>query len=59
MGVDRVIASGSLGGKMVSKMAWNARDMDLIPALGVILPIFITLYDTSSMTRILHRVCAV
>ena len=42
-GVDGVLASRSLCGVMVSTLAWNARDVGYIPALGVIFLIFITL----------------
>ena len=40
--MDRVVTSGNLGGKMVSTLAQNARDRGSIPALGTIIPIFIT-----------------
>ena len=35
-GMGRVVISGSVGGVMVSALAWNARDVGSIPALGVI-----------------------
>ena len=34
--------SGSLGGKMISTLTWNARDVSSNLILGVIFPIFIT-----------------
>ena len=37
----RVVTLGSLGGVMVSTLAWNARGMGLIPTLGAIFPLFI------------------
>ena len=37
-----MVTSGSLYGVMVSTLAQNARDVDLIPTLGAIFPIFIT-----------------
>ena len=37
-----MVTPGSLGGVIVSTLARNARDVGLIPALGIILPIFIT-----------------
>ena len=37
-----VVTSGSLGGVMVSMLAWNVRDAISILALGTIFPIFIT-----------------
>ena len=40
VGVDRVSTSGSLGGVMVSTLAWNARNVGLIPTLDMF-PIFI------------------
>ena len=40
--MDKVVASRSLGGVMVSTLAWDARDLGSIPALGAMLPIFIT-----------------
>ena len=33
--VTRVVTSGSLGDEMISTLTHNARDMGLIPALGV------------------------
>ena len=42
VGVDMVVTSGSLGGVMVSILAWNARDVDSILSLGAIFPIFTT-----------------
>ena len=41
VGIGSVITSDSLGGEMVSTLAWNARDVGLIPILGSIFPIFI------------------
>ena len=37
VGVGAVVASGSLGGVMVSTLAWNARDVGSIRPLGTIL----------------------
>ena len=42
VGVGSMVTSGSLGAVMVSTLAWNARDVGLIPALGTMFPIFIT-----------------
>ena len=36
-----MVTSGSLGGVIVSTLAWNATGMCLIPPLGTIFPIFI------------------
>ena len=40
--VGRVVASGSLGGVMVNRLALNGRGVDSIPTLGIIFPFFIT-----------------
>ena len=42
VGVGIVVTSGSRCGGFGSTLAWNARDVALIPALGTIIPIFIT-----------------
>ena len=42
VGVGRLVASGSLGGVMVSPLSRNARDVGLISAIGTIFFIFIT-----------------
>ena len=42
VGVDSIVTSGNLGGVMVSKGAWNARDVVSIPVLGIIFAMFIT-----------------
>ena len=41
VGVARVVTSRSLGGVIVSTLAWNARGVHSIPALGAILSTFI------------------
>ena len=43
MGVDMVVISGSLGDVMINTVARIGRDVGLIPALGAIFPIMITL----------------
>ena len=55
VGVRRVVTSGSLHGVMVSSLGRNASDVDSIPTLGVIFPIFITSHNTGAMTRILYK----
>ena len=50
--------SESLGGVTVSTLALNARDVDLIPGLGAIFPIFIIPVG-GSMTRIQCKLCPV
>ena len=55
VGGGRVVTSGSLTGIMVGRLALNARDEGLIPALGARHPIFIAL-TTSSGGR-MSRVC--
>ena len=57
--VDSVVTSGSLGGVMVSTLAWNASDVDPIPALGAIFPIFITPVTLVAMSMILYKLHAV
>ena len=42
VGVGRMVTSGSLCGVMVSTLARNARDVDLISALGTIFTLLIT-----------------
>ena len=42
VGLDRVVTSGNIGGVVVSTLVWNARSVGVIPALGTIIPIFIT-----------------
>ena len=42
VGVGRLVTSCNLGGVMAQILAWYARDMDLIPTLVAIFPIFIT-----------------
>ena len=42
VGTGRMVTSGTLGGVLVSTMTQNARDVGSIPALGTMLPIFIT-----------------
>ena len=46
---------------MVSTMAWNVRDVDLIPALDAIFPIFITTDPMRlvAMTMILYKLYGV
>ena len=39
--MDRLLTLGILGGVIVSTLAWNAKDVGLIPTLGTIFPIFI------------------
>ena len=41
LGIRIVVASGSLCGVVVNMLAWNARDVGLIPALSTIFPMFI------------------
>ena len=43
--VGKVVRSGSLGGVMISALAWNAREVGSIPALSTIFPIFIIPHD--------------
>ena len=43
-----MVTSGNLSDVMVSTLAWNARDVDSIPALSAIFLIFIPPYDGSS-----------
>ena len=50
-----MVTSGSLGTVLVSTLAWNARDVGLIPALGAIFPIFITLTTLVVVTIILYK----
>ena len=38
----RMVTSESLGGVRFRTLAWNARDVGSIPALGAIFPIFMT-----------------
>ena len=57
--VGRVVTSGSLGGVMVRTLAWNARDVGSIPALGTIFRIFITFTTLVALTMILNKLCAV
>ena len=45
-----MITSGSLSGVMVSQLTWNVRDVGSIPALGVIVLVFIT--STVMLSRI-------
>ena len=58
-GVNRVMASGSLGGFMVSTLAWHAGGVGFNPPLGPVFPFFITTMTLVSVTRILYNVCAV
>ena len=51
--MDRMVTSGSLRGVVVSTLTQNARDVGSIPVLGIIFPIFVTLMELVSMTRIL------
>ena len=53
LGVGMVVTSGDLGGVMVVTLPWNASYADLIPALGAIFPIFITLMTLVAVTMIL------
>ena len=50
VGMGIVMTSGSLGCIMFSTLAQNARDVDSIPALGIVLPIFITPTRIPSLT---------
>ena len=45
-----VVISGCLGDPLVSTLAWNVRDVGLIPALGTIFPIFVTPTTLGAMT---------
>ena len=53
--MGRVVTAGSIGGVVVSTLAWNARDVDYIPALRAILPIFITPMPSVAVTMILYK----
>ena len=55
MRAGRVVASGSLGGVMVSKLAQNT-DRCEVPALSAIFPILIIPMTLVSMTRILYKI---
>ena len=45
-----MVISGSLGGVLLSTLAWNARDVGSIPGLGTVFPIFITPTTLVAMT---------
>ena len=42
VGIATMVISGSLGGGMVSGLAWNSRDVGSITDLRAIFPIFVT-----------------
>ena len=42
--IGRMVISASLHVIVVSTLIWSSRDLGLIPALGAIFPIFVTLY---------------
>ena len=54
-----VVTSGKLAGVMVSALAWNTKEVVLIPALGTILPIFTTpttiLYTLTNLSSCQNR----
>ena len=54
-----MVISGSLGGEMVSTLAWNARDVCSIPTVGTIFPMFITSMTLVAMIMILYKLCTV
>ena len=53
VGVDRVVASGSLGDVMVSALPRNANNVGSIPVLGAIFPIFTHTHTHTDHTTIL------
>ena len=57
VGMGRVVISGCLDGVIVSTLAWNARYMCLIPALGAIFPIVINPHDTDDMYKAMLYAC--
>ena len=54
--VGRVVISGSLLGVMGSTLAQNTRYLDMIPVLGALFPIFITLTTLVVMIMFLYKV---
>ena len=59
VGMSSIVTTGSLVGVMVSTLAQNARGVGLIPALGTIVPIFITPVMLVAMAMILYKLCDV
>ena len=53
--IDRVIASGSLGGVIVSSVARTAKELGSIPTLGAIFPTFTLPHDTNTYPLYLFR----
>ena len=53
LGMGKVVTSGSLSGDMVSTQACNARDVGLVPILGILFLGFITSRNTGVVTRFL------
>ena len=59
VGVGSTVTSRSLGGKLVSTLARNVRDVGSIPVLSAIFSIFVTPTTLVAVTRILYMLCVV
>ena len=55
MGAAIVVTSDSLMWCNGGTLAWNARDVALSPALGIVFPIFVTAMTLVTVTMILYK----